>query len=264
MKGFKRLGVSRTEVPSSPPLLRGFIAIALLAICFSAEPARAMTPPYNPWFGEVFSADARDLPQGVEIAQLPAGRVGDVRLEIRNFSDTPLYLRSPGGSPRLDLPPELVGVRVPSGAATWLKVDMGQAFQWQTYKCTPETCVGYWAFTGTSIKLDPSSMRHIAVGLQQRNIRGGGAAGSRRPAEVEVPAPENAELRLVYGERLLVVRLTLTYVLNPAYEEIRASWEEGQQNLSKAALGVMIAGLIAVVGVTAMAGWVVVWMVRKL
>jgi hypothetical protein len=264
MAGFKPLGVSTTDVLSSPLLLRGLITIAVVALYFKTDPAHAMSPPYNPWFGEVFSADARDLPSGVEVAQSPVERVGDVGLEIRNYSDTPLYLRWPGGSPRLDMPPELVEVQVSPGAATWRKVDLGQAFQWQTLRCMPEACAGYWAFTGTSIKLAPSSLRHFAVGLQQRNMRGGGAAGSARPADVEVPPREDAELRLLYGERPLVVPLTLTYVLNSAYEEIRAGWEEGQQNLSKLAAVVMIAGLIAVVGFAAMFGWVIVWMVREL
>jgi hypothetical protein len=95
--------------------------------------ADAMTPRRTDWFGEIVSVEPAGLPSGVAIVQLPAEPNGDTGLEIRNSSDTPLYLLSDLAKYRYTwgkgpLPPDPAEHRLPTGMVADRKAQSGRAF----------------------------------------------------------------------------------------------------------------------------------------
>jgi hypothetical protein len=244
--------------------VRLLLTLACAMIPVASEPAHAMTPAYNPWFGEVLVADSMGWPPGVQIVTLPPAPNGDVGLEVRNSSATPLYLLSARPQPVGDLPLDLRGINLPPGYVAVQRVELDQAFRWDKPVCPVGRCEPRWVEAGDSIKIEGSAVYSVVPALEKRNKRDGGAAGPRRPADVQVPPGQNAEMRLVYGDRLVLVPVTLTFVVNPEYEQVRAAVEEGQWNLLKMLLPFYIVACLMLLAFAAMFGWVFVWMIREL
>jgi hypothetical protein len=246
------------------------IALGVASTLAPPRAADAMTPIRNAWFAEIFSADPRALPAGVEIVPLPAESNGDSGLEIRNTSDTPLYLlwdsvsygREWGTRP---LPPDIADDQLPPGTVAFQKAQFGQAFTWVTNVCTGDTCDPRWLEMrlNSGITVDRRTMYSVVSGLENRNKVEFGVEGEPRPANIRLPDSQHSSLTLMYGTDSVTVPITLTYGINPKYEEVRASIQAGQWiwlGIAVVFLGVLLAMMIGFV-------WVIVrigaWAVRR-
>ena len=160
-------------------------AFLLLALVDSTVLACEPEPP-DWWFDEEFTTEPNALPPGVSVSSAVTWERAE--LTISNKVATPVYFLAPVGdegapdtSLSVALPPDMgIAQKVSAGATETLQIE--DAFR-------------------------------LAPALKDQNER-----YTERPADVAVPAPQTADLTLVYDDRLLTVPLTLTYKLNPDYD----------------------------------------------
>ncbi len=216
------------------------LCLSLLLFQVNTRPVAACSPlPPDWWFTEVFTVDDQHLPPDISIkSSVTSDKMFGDRgyLEIANNSATPLYLLAQGQA----------GDRVVAELPVTLPEGMIP-----THKLTADQ----------SLLLDVKRLASMALGLQDRNRQ-----ADDRPTDGELPASQQAQLILVYGDRLITVPVTLSYVLNPNYDP-----KQSQNSAQACAVMALIMiplvslwyavkwgfllGLVIFVGICAWIGW---------
>jgi hypothetical protein len=185
------------------PILQ--VVLALVAFLFSASPATACSPvPPDPWFVEVITFDTRQLPIGITVILTSTNSFPGFRLH--NTSQIPLII-----------PPTLPNQPT-------IKVLANEWFEQRD---------GRWA--RITEELGNVTVRHAAqpqLDYPQPQYT------NARPANVRVPATQQTEVRLIYGDRPVVLPMTVVYELNPAYRS--ESYGQYQAGVSGCSLSPII------------------------
>jgi hypothetical protein len=188
----------------------------LLILTFSRPSAiAACTPvPPTPWFREQLTLEPFPLPAGITI------KTTATTIQIGNTSTTPLYLLGMRPDEREDvvhpyaLPAELVPLH---------KVVAGASFDWRRDfdPHTPVPTIGWFPSYDTpsetinlSVFQDRIFSWHATVlALEPRN-----RIGDKRPANPDLPRPQQMILTLVYGTEVLRVPMMISYLASSEYD----------------------------------------------
>jgi hypothetical protein len=177
-----------------------------LALCvFGAQPVAACSIALSPngWFRPVLSFDTHGLPTGLSVSFTGTAEGGE--LDLSNPTKTQLYILSkPEPSqdsirPSADLPPGLVSFYM-IVEDTWFIRTSDEWYLLEHQDGPRDGPRHAWRVV--------SPLLHIDSREHENTIR---------PADVALPAPHQAELPLVYADRLLRVPVEISYVLNPDY-----------------------------------------------
>jgi hypothetical protein len=179
-------------------LLLGMLALAITA---APRPAAACSYRVPDWYSVSTTLRRPALPAGISVAESPADRT----ISISNATSTPLYLIANVATGADTF--EDIGQRFSDGYGPTHKAVDGQAWEWTGWK---------WQPAGHAIELS------VTEGAIQTNagtvIYFQSRVGDGRPEDARPPAPEQGEIRLVYGSELIVIPIEIVYALNSAYQ----------------------------------------------
>lgn len=207
--------------------IRCLIGLIMLVTSFFCIPivSYACSPaPPDPWFTEQIAVTSANLPSGVNIRVIAITRYGLTReyIEITNSSSTPLYIIGTpwtGGNTFAPL-----ALALPPGVGPTHKVLNQRAFTWRPVFDTPQSKARMDWEQGTIERPDAVllSIGHNTLMSDQGNVvelAPRNKTGDNRPADAQLPTPQTVRVPLVYGAQMLHVPTTVSYILNPAYEQ---------------------------------------------
>ena len=211
--------------------------IALCALILSAflSGCGGDPPPLQPWFIEHFTVGQSTLPDGVSVEVIPntTFRLPSEYLSVTNTSPTFLYLTTieppysvPTG-PQFEAPP----VQLPAHGIPVFRVASGQTAVWDVTSTNPP-----WKFGWKPVEVEgydssdalrlyisrdnlaPASYEYYSYNIARFDSRNTFDYGGERPPNILIPAPHTIVLPMVYGTSEIDVPLTISYILNEAYE----------------------------------------------
>jgi hypothetical protein len=198
-----------------PSLLRRrwktLILLAMLALATTTTPLPAAACSYSVpgWYKVSTTLGTPALPAGISVVESPGGRT----ISISNATPTPLYLIANFMTGEDEF--EAIGQSFPDGYGPTHKVVDGHAWVWSPPRYTGKS--GWtWQPSRNALEL------LITEGAIESNggtvIYFNTMVGDGRPADAAPPAPEQGEIRLVYGDELVVIPVEIAYELNPDYQ----------------------------------------------
>jgi hypothetical protein len=197
-------------------LISRILIVGLCCVLVPHAVVQACSPvPPTPWFTEHLTPGKVALPPGVSL-----GPTDSQTIVVLNSSSTPLYVIGELYTANKEY--EKLAVAFPSNTGPLHKLMDGQVFTWRSVTVDPDQPpVLAWdnePSTTDRLKItvwfeDVSAGRGRVARVQRRN-----QTGNNRPSNVAVPPPQQTELTLVYGDQQLTVPLTISYVLNQAYD----------------------------------------------
>jgi hypothetical protein len=241
--------------------LGGAVVIAAALFMASVQSGLAMRPcPGDPWFSRIVTLDVPPLPTGVTI-RLERGDDDcyadrSPRMEIRNNSPRPLYLLAllpPDGDqadrrlPRIRANHSPIAERPELAAFYAIGTDVVSPGPFFVGPCGGPCTRTQLIPDGYSMSMTPFAEANV-VGLTQDVLTGLSTRiplADGRPADAEVPAPEDGTLRLAYDTQLIEIPITTRFTLNESYDPEASRKHERAKGLWLIALSV---GFLAVCG----------------
>jgi hypothetical protein len=191
------------------------IMLGMLALMAAPRPAAACSYSVPGWYTVSTTLGTPALPAGISLAESgpsASGGSGSTTISISNTTPTPLYLIANfmTGAEEFDD----IGQRFPDGYGPTHKVVDGQAWVWSPPHYTGKSG---WTWQPSRNALELFITEGAIETTQGVVLYFTTQIGDNRPEDAQPPAPEQGEIRLVYGSQLIVIPVEITYALNSAY-----------------------------------------------
>lgn len=171
-----------------------FALLIALGALPNAPAARAYEPQRDYWFSEAITVGDTQLPDGVSVHASDPASQPRASLVLENQSDQPLYVLS------LSYKPVLV-MATPDPL-------------WKSRLAGAHEVASYFVAAGKPRYLDMEALADLDPALVDRNV----LSMDPPPGNLPIPAGQNSQLLLVYGEQVLLVPFSIRYSLNAQFD----------------------------------------------